>query len=253
MEDSYSLVFSFIISAVFLLRSNSKAKKRILIALYAFTGVYLLYVVYVGGDFKPTHRFFVLPAAFMAVFTGAGISLWLHRARGFWQRIPAIFILLFIIAQAVISGGNVRQFAQWRSEVLPIHISAGQWLGGHFSDTTLIATGNAGVIPFYSELACIDMHGLCDRVIASRPIASMGSGLPGHEKGDGLYVLSRHPDIILFMQSRFSDYPATDDEVSRKLFGISETEIWSTSVFHEGYRLESIDLGITIFNYYKKL
>jgi len=87
-------------------------------------------------------------------------------------------------------------------------------------------------------------------VIASRPVGEMGLGLPGHEKGDGLYVLSRHPDVILFMQSRFTDEPATEEDFGSSLFGISEYEMWNNPVFHSNYSLESVELEDSYFNFY---
>ncbi len=162
-------------------------------------------------------------------------------------------VLGLTVAQLIVYGEEVHEFARWRSSVLPVHIAAGRWLGESFPDSTLIATGNAGVIPFESGLPCIDMHGLCDRTIASRPLSNMGEGLPGHEKGDGLYVLSRRPDIILFMRSRFSEEPATEENIAVNLFGVSEFELWNNPVFHRNYRLESVELDFGYFNYYRRI
>lgn len=251
VKDSFSLVITSFLSVILLLRSGSSLGKRIAAAFLLFIAAYVLYVVYVGGDFKPTHRFFVLPASLLTAMAGAGLAVLIKKHRAPVSRAFVLLILLSISVQLITSGGSVREFALWRSGVLPVHIAAGQWMGENFPDSTLIATGNAGVIPFYSNLACIDMHGLCDKTIASRPVANMGRGLPGHEKGDGLYVLSRHPDIILFMQSRFSAHPLTEEEVSSRLFGISELELWGNPRFHEDYQLESVDLNLFVFNYYK--
>ncbi len=252
-SDAIPLITAAVFSIILLLRKGSELQRKVAFIAILFLVVNLSYVVYIGGDFKPTHRFFVLPSGIMAGIAGAGLS---YALTLFKRRSAQVFIIAFLIlsaAQLLISGSSVRQFAAWRRSVLPVHVEAGRWLAANYPDSTLIATGNAGVIPFESGLPCIDMHGLCDRQIASRPIAEMGMGLPGHEKGDGLYVLSRRPDIILFMKMRFTDYPATESDVAGNLFGLSEFEIWGNPVFHQNYHLKTAQLGSKYFNYYEKI
>lgn len=248
--DSLLLVISGVTGAAVLIRICRDNRRFYAAVISLFLISYLVYVVYVGGDFKPTHRFFVLPSALFAVLAGSVFSFFVSRCKKRSVILLSFLILFVVAAQSFLLGERVREFARWRESVLPVHIAAGRWLGDEFPAGTLIATGNAGVVPFESNLPCIDMHGLCDRVIASRPVGEMGLGLPGHEKGDGLYVLSRHPDVILFMQSRFTDEPATEEDFGSSLFGISEYEMWNNPVFHSNYSLESVELEDSYFNFY---
>jgi hypothetical protein len=71
--------------------------------------------------------------------------------------------------------------------------SVGEYLRAHSPADARVAADAAGAIPFYSQLAAIDMMGLADRTIAETPIATMGKGPAGHEKHNPLYVLSRKP------------------------------------------------------------
>jgi hypothetical protein len=61
----------------------------------------------------------------------------------------------------------------------------------------LVAVDAAGAIPFFSGLRSLDMLGLNDAHIARHHDESFGRGVQGHEVGDGDYVLSREPDIIV--------------------------------------------------------
>ncbi len=253
ISDAILLIVAAVFSIILLLKKGRELQRKVAFIAILFLVVNLSYVVYIGGDFKPTHRFFVLPSGIMAGIAGAGLS---YALTLFKRKSVQVFIIAFLIltaAQLYLSGSGVRQFASWRRSVLPVHIEAGRWLAANYPDSTLIATGNAGVIPFESGLPCIDMHGLCDRQIALRPIAEMGMGLPGHEKGDGLYVLSRRPDIILFMKMRFTDYPATESDMAGNLFGLSEFEIWGNPLFHQNYHLKTAQLESKYFNYYEIL
>ena len=68
----------------------------------------------------------------------------------------------------------------------------GQYLGTHHPGS-ILATGAAGKIPFYSGLQTIDMLGLNDLHIARVPASS---ATPGHGRFDTAYVLGRQPDLI---------------------------------------------------------
>jgi arabinofuranosyltransferase len=74
----------------------------------------------------------------------------------------------------------------------------GLWLKKHARPDAVLATNTAGGLAYYSGLRVIDMLGLNDVHIAHRHTPGMGRGKPGHEKGDGAYVLSRKPDFIQF-------------------------------------------------------
>jgi hypothetical protein len=72
----------------------------------------------------------------------------------------------------------------------------GRWIEAHTPPDTLIATGLAGAIPYYAQRPTIDIMGLTDEHIAHTTGQNLGTGVPGHEKTDPDYVLSRRPDII---------------------------------------------------------
>ena len=60
------------------------------------------------------------------------------------------------------------------------------------------------------------------------PAAELGKGVAGHEKGDGRYVLSRHPDVIMF-----SGFPITSERPKFK----GDVELFSTLEFRRSYEL----------------
>jgi len=61
----------------------------------------------------------------------------------------------------------------------------------------LIAVTASGSIPYWSDLNAIDMYGLNDYYCHAIR-SGFRHGFPGHELGDGRYILSRRPDLILF-------------------------------------------------------
>jgi hypothetical protein len=155
-------------------------------------------------------------------------------------------MLLFLL------GAPTRNFAGWRAGETPVHLAAGRWLGQTLPKDALIATSNAGAVPYASGLPTLDMLGLCDRRIARRPVKEMGRGVAGHEKGDGAYVLERRPQVILFQVARFSDAALTPEEAGRPLW-LSERELWADPRFQREYKLRSARLPGFYFNYFERV
>ena len=73
---------------------------------------------------------------------------------------------------------------------------ARDWLE-RISSAPRIAVDPAGSVPFWSKLPAVDMLGLSDHWIAHHPPADFGRGRLGHELGNGPYVLSREPDLVM--------------------------------------------------------
>jgi hypothetical protein len=91
----------------------------------------------------------------------------------------------------------------------------------------LVAVDPAGCIPYFSELPSLDMMGLNDRYLARHRPVGFGTGALGHELGDGHYVLSRRPDLVVFCD-------ATGKDVGCFPSGI---EMSADPSFHAQYRM----------------
>lgn len=94
--------------------------------------------------------------------------------------------------------------------------AVGHWLAQAFGDSTRVATNAAGGLPYASGLPVIDMLGLTDAHIART--RQRERQWPGHERGDGAYVLSRCPEILILGGAEGSETPwpfAGDQEIAR--------------------------------------
>jgi len=110
---------------------------------------------------------------------------------------------------------------------------AGDWLRENIDPTWVISTNTAGSIPYYSRLRAIDSLGLNDAHIAHRKMEKMGKGIAGHEKGDGEYVLSREPELIMFDSATGSRKPRRP----------SDELLWKNDEFHRLYGFHSFAVG----------
>jgi arabinofuranosyltransferase len=185
----------------------------------AWVALHVAFVVAVGGDALPAWRFFV-----PLVPTAAWLAASSVRSR------PGELALVGVVAWQLAGP-----WLDWRlsprdaeDTVTERGREVGLWLRDHFPPDTVLATNTAGTVPYYSGFVAIDMLGLCDRTIARRPIASMGRGQAGHEKGDGAYVLSRAPDLVMFGAAPGKRTPAYR----------SDRELFASPAFREGWVLE---------------
>jgi len=117
----------------------------------------------------------------------------------------------------------------------------GEYLRRTFPPATTVATNCAGSLPYFAELPVIDMLGLTDAHIARvRPDQRQWIG---HEKGDGAYVLSRHPDLIVLggPQGSATPWPFPGDQ-----------QIVAAAEFQRDYTLQRVVLQDFEFLYYAR-
>jgi hypothetical protein len=170
------------------------------------------YVVAVGGDHFPHGRFFIpiLPPLMLLFVYGlrsvVAARLLLPKLAG-WA---AVGLGGAILALSVVR--NVQQFPPSDSRIpaRPIwgensvalkNREVGYWLFANTPPETVITTGIAGTLPYYSQRTVIDALGLNDLHIAHLSVPDMGSGDAGSEKTDPAYILDQKPDIIPFSTS----------------------------------------------------
>jgi arabinofuranosyltransferase len=201
------------------------------VILFLFT----TYIILVGGDIMPAFRFFTPLLPLICLMGGIALDS-IPGPRKVSSAAAAILLLAAVAYNLyeirhdwfIHNKIEIDQTAARGREV-------GLWLRIHARRDAVLATNTAGSIPYYSRLKTIDMLGLNDLHIAHRPIPDLGKGNPGHEKGDGVYVLSRRPDYIHLGSSLGSIRP---DHGFR-----SDEEIFAQSLFHQLYELKIITLS----------
>lgn len=156
---------------------------------------WLGYVVFIGGDIFPARRHLV-PALVLVGFAVASAATRLLGARV--ARLGAPLVALALAWQVRLGFGDpaneaaIRERWEWDGEVV------GELLGRAFGEAApLLAVDPAGCLPYFSKLPALDMLGLNDRYLATHPPPGFGKGWLGHELGDGAYVWSRRPDLVV--------------------------------------------------------
>lgn len=208
----YGLFYVYLFSVTylylpFILMSAWKTKdlcreNRIVGHIALFCGVWLLYIVYVGGDFMD-FRFMVAIWTFLMIVFIDVIRRYIPDSR---LRVALVVLLLlgtpnyFFGFKRVTAGFGVEKVNELADHVNrpPLYWGKIGWrMKELFGGTDVVlGVGPAGVIPYYSELPCIDLIGLTDPEIPS--IAEEFSVVPGHRIIAPLeYLFRRNVNLIV--------------------------------------------------------
>jgi len=245
----------------------------------ALVGVYLLYLVYAGGDGLAFFRFvaYIAPLLYILVQEGFGdlyeranrirfmplaakaaLTLGLLLSLSVTMR-QTVFPMVFETrmrwyephSQLSFPGTGDNHYLWFDNYFVDRQAIAAQWLEANAPAGALVASTPAGSIAYHlKDHNVIDMLGLNDVHIAHTK-ADLGKGRAGHEKGDGKYVLSRAPDYILMGNVAVLPFPLDDHSIEDKLILKSEHELWADPEFHKQYELKCVKLADTgVFQYF---
>ena len=119
-------------------------------------------------------------------------------------------------------------------------INMGKTLSSTLPKDSTIAVVPVGAIGYYSNMTVIDMVGIVDSVEAHEPLNPYYASTwrPGHDKGDGAYILNRQPDYIQLIDSLTSlPFPELDDSAKQYK---SIIEVWNSPEFQSNYEFYPI-------------
>lgn len=188
--------------------------------LLGISAIWVAYVVIQGGDNMVGGRQLIpiLPLCYAGFARFCAATSVRRLAPGI------VAVAVALVLSYSVDPRVARQTEGWRSS-FKVRRNAGLYLRDNFSPATTVALNPAGIIPYFSELPTIDMLGLNNHVIARGGKRDLI--LPfGHQVGDGDYVLSQKPEVILFGGS-LDDRPASY---------ISDRELGRSSKFRREYR-----------------
>jgi arabinofuranosyltransferase len=232
-------------------------------------------IVFVGGDHMDGARFLVATLPLVFALAAAGLSdvgsRWLPGRRAsvviatvlvllvahHWARTPPYPAIWRTLRQGPLGtdlpaadASQPQTFPRWTLGFVVM----GQTLRQVARPGDSVAVVPVGAIGYYSELRVVDMVGLVDPVIAHQPFdpAYTATWRPGHDKGDGRYVLSRRPTFIQLTDSLTSQ-PSSEPGRHAMQYK-SVVEIWRSPEFHERYVFHPIRVqGGWYYNVYRRV
>lgn len=171
---------------------------------------FVLYVIYVGGDFLDLFRFVVpiLPLLYVTFVSSAmEVVARLKVPTRAWLVVAALAAVGFILGQRVLRKRALSldepirraewiEPMGWTRHYGYVWADAGRFLKAHSRKGDIMAAPAAGAAPYYSGLPNIDLFGLADAEVARH--GHYNGPRPGHQRFARLdYVLGRHPTFIM--------------------------------------------------------
>ncbi len=204
--------------------------------------LYVFYVMKVGGDFYPFHRFFL---AALVLLTLAG---W--RIRGLAKTTPdaAMTKRRWALVVLAVVGLNVWSFFftfqglihRDLQRVVKNFAATGVAMRSAMPENTTVATLPIGALGFFSKLRIHDMMGLVDLHIARLP-RDATRGVVGHEKFDHAYTLSKRPEAVVVLPSLYSDDAAGYEKwLNENALAPSQYRIYEQGALRDEYRLAKL-------------
>lgn len=202
--------------------------------------LYLEYVKAVGGDHMPAFRFIapIIPSAALLMYLCLR-PLAAHRSQLVSALVTGAVTLLCVLQ--LVFPAEIVDRARMTDGAAFLGKIVGQYIESAWPKGSLIALNTAGSTPYYApNQRFIDMLGLNDKTIARRkdvPQVAFYQWVPGHEKGDGQYVMSRQPDFIICGG-------ANGDGVKRLWF-LTEYELARDPEFDKQYQIEGVVITVS--------
>lgn len=216
--------------------------------------MWMLYLIFIGGDIFSAHRHFVPIIVVFAFALIEGIRFTVDRIKN-WPSPVYYWVFVGLVTLSFVpytyiqftDDQNIRAVHErweWRGKTIGLFLKA-----AFAEQQPLLAVTAAGCLPYWSELPALDMLGLNDRYIAWHPPEGIGWGVPGHEHGSSEYVLSREPDIICYHLGTVS----ANFGFVKELQGKAEYKELYTPVVVEGYRPQRYAAALWIRKYSEKI
>lgn len=156
------------------------------------------YVALLAYDIMPARRHMVPILVLLCLALAQGVR-GLARSRPALRVAGWMLAALCLLAHAIIQRDDPEnRHARHERWVWDGQVVGRMLARGFGAQRPLLAVSAAGCLPYFSELPALDLLGLNDAHLARRRPRDMGAGVPGHELGDGAYVLAREPDLVIF-------------------------------------------------------
>jgi hypothetical protein len=226
--------------------------------IFSLSIISILTTIFLGGDHFSYGRFFipVLPLLFITFPPALNKFLSLNVFAKFKSNhkltfLLAIFISIILFKLPYIHAVNgINNLVTGKKDIVIVHDSnmdedIVEWQHGYAmmgNAINMIAHNNdciaaipIGIIGYRSKIKVIDMVGIVDPVIAHQEFDPeyLDQWIPGHNKGDGKYILSQKPKYIQLIDY-LTKFPKKFPD-RRSLQFKSIKEIWSSEDFHINY------------------
>lgn len=151
-----------------------------------FFGLYLLYLVSIGGDYFEYRFLDVVGPIWALMVTAAALVVWRFEALPWPARSSGVVLVLAVAlygnygsVTAAAPGNRLISTPEREMSFTRQFVEVGQWFGANLPPEESLAIRPAGAIAYYSGVRCLDLLGLNDRAIATEE-RFIVPGVAGH-------------------------------------------------------------------------
>ena len=206
------------------------------------------YIMLIGGDFFAMFRFFMPIVPLLAILVQEEVISfiqWCIKLRhpkfiklSVITLCSSIFILILAMSLKSSFKGHELFMYFKHQRIANTLASEGKWLHQHaFPDETIASVG-IGAISYYSELTTIDRLGITDIHVAHTTMPHMGKGVPGHEKRNFSYILSKKPTYF---------FGKLIDPKKSTYFKPSDSEIRKFNQLYKSFQIREPNLKVSLY------
>ncbi len=153
-----------------------------------------LYYIWVGGDLYKERL--ILPVFPLLLLSSVQLLQSVKKFNRYHINIICFLLIGIYIINFRNFADNMKNYHSFKAKNISSWEFAGKWLKKEFNKDTYISSCAVGIIPYYSGMKTLDMLGLCDSYIAHMKPANKNN-IPGHNKYNSQYVISKNTDLIL--------------------------------------------------------
>lgn len=278
--DSYKSIFGgfgFILLIPLIISLKHIKTNEIIFISVLIISIFSFSIVLIGGDHFANGRYLMPIIPFIVILIGIGFEIILKLIDV--NIVKYIFIFIFLFAFFIKAGtfllntNHIVIFHTSKHKLETLEASAKSKINKSISDsrtamltfkemgialkrfsaTNSIATVPIGAIGYFSKLKIYDMVGLTEPQIAKENFDPnyIDSWRPGHDKGNGEFILSKKPTFIQIIDY-FTKIPqAEPDQFAMQYKSVAE--IWESKDFHMNYQFSPIKLeNGWYYNLYKR-
>lgn len=229
--------------------------RRVALSMFAaVVGAHLAFLVFVGGDGLPMHRFFVPVLGLLCLLVASGSEAMMQHLR--LSAKPRVAVIVGLLVACAYSArpnftGVQHRHVQRDVQEVAAWSAIGAWFHDHADARATIGVVPAGAIPWFSGLRALDLLGLNDTTIAHTEV-EMGGGTAGHEKYNVEYVLQKQPEYLLLGVYVLSPTPVDPRELIDPNYRI-ERDLLRAPAFHARYRLRLGQTPVGYFPFFERM
>jgi hypothetical protein len=180
-------------------------------SLVIFVFVYVVYIIYVGGDPKLHYRFLVPVLPALVLLTSRGIIDCFEHINNnlLKEAIFNSFVIICCVALFLPSIEDLTyQAIRLKNEIYflnPTRVFIGKWYRKHLPPDATIAEWATGAIPYYAKLYTYDTYGVNDPYIAHLDITD--GAITAHGKSDPAYIIAKKPAVMPYEAEGYTKLP----------------------------------------------